>query len=76
MALYIVHAVDDDGHPYDESVFEPGYFDAAEYGGDAAAEAAANEEFEWAVANYDSVAWALLRVGVPAAPAGGEVPAT
>jgi hypothetical protein len=71
MALFILNAVDDAGRPYDESIFEPGYFDAAEYGSDAAAEAAAVEEFEWCVARDSWPGWVLLRVGVPAAPTEG-----
>lgn len=76
MALYILNAVDDDGRPYDESIFEPGYFEAAEYGSDAAAEAAAVAEFEWCVAQGPWPGWVLLRVGAGAPAEGaGSAPA-
>jgi hypothetical protein len=67
-ALFILHAVDEHGRPYDESVFEPSYFTAEEYGSDEAAEAAAVAEFEWVAAQDWPEGWELLRVGVPAAP--------
>jgi hypothetical protein len=78
MALFILNAVDDNGRPYDESIFEPDYFEGREYGSDAAAEAAAVEAFEAAVSMGPWPAWQLLRVGVAyeaAAPAVGEAPA-
>ncbi|MFD0035554.1 hypothetical protein ACFVJK_46775 [Streptomyces sp. NPDC127172] len=62
MALLILNAVDDNGNAYDESVFEPSYFDAAEYGSDAAAEAAAVAEYESNVARDSWPGWVLLRV--------------
>ncbi|MDX3126572.1 hypothetical protein [Streptomyces scabiei] len=71
--LFILHAVDDHGAPYDESDFEPVYFAATEHGGDAAAEAAAVAEFEWCVALGGGGGWQLVRAGFSDGPVGREV---
>ncbi|MHB9861929.1 hypothetical protein [Streptomyces sp. YIM S03343] len=66
MAAYIVQGYDNEGLPYDESIYPVQAFDAVEYGSDAAAEAATVAEFERLADLDPDVEWEVVRAGVPA----------